>query len=141
MKVLYALFIAFGLLIFPYACKDNNSPTSSGGSMGPTPTPMPTAAVTVGTMSIGVFLYTVGDITITHGQSIQWDLTNMGHPLNIDMGSGSCLVSGRTSFPFTYTFTTPGTYHFHCGIHSSCGSGNCPNPFTCTGMIGTITVN
>jgi plastocyanin len=102
---------------------------------------MPTAAVTVGTTSIGVFLYTDSDITITHGQSIQWDLTNMGHPLNIDMDSGSCLVSGRTSFPFTYTFTAPGTYHFHCGIHSSCGSGNCPNPFTCTGMIGTITVN
>jgi len=145
MKILSALFITFCLALIPTGCS-NNYPTGpySGSSMYPTPTPGPgiTAAVTVGVVySLSSYQYTPNSITLTKGQAIQWNSTNMGHTLNIDNGSGSCLVSGQSSFPYTYTFSVSGTYHFHCGIHSTCGNAMCPNPSTCTGMIGMVTVN
>ena len=142
MKLLFAIFTIFCLLMVPYACTDNNSPTYYGGSTM-TPTPDPTVAETVSVIAMigGAYVYNMTDIHITQGQSVKWDDTNTGHPLNIDMGLGTCFVSGQTAFPFTYTFNTKGTYHFHCGIHSTCGNGTCPNPFICVGMTGTITVN
>jgi plastocyanin len=142
MKSLFVFLAAIGLSLVPFACGTNNYPTSTYMTPMPTTTPGPAAAVTVSaTGSYGSYAYSTGSITIMHGQSVMWDTSNSIHPLNIDNGSGSCLVSGDSSFPYTYTFTTAGTYHFHCGVHSTCGSGTCPNPSTCTGMVGTITVN
>jgi plastocyanin len=103
-----------------------------------TGTPTPTPAATVGQSSNN---YVNGSVTITAGQSVKWTTANNGHPLNIDDSSGSCIVSNRTSFPYTQFFAVPGTYHFHCGLHSSCGNALCPQPATCTGMIGHVTVN
>lgn len=124
---------------------DNNNTGGGGGMYGtpvPTSTPRPASAVTVTAMSTGGsgYAYAPNSFTITHGQSVRWNTSTI-HPLNIDDSSGSCLVSGTTAFPFTYTFMNAGTYHFHCGVHSSCGNGVCPNPSTCSGMVGTITVN
>ena len=146
MKQLYGFIIVVGLAFIPTACSNNypTGPYSSGGYMRPTPTPGPgsTAAVTVGvTNSAYTYQYNPSTITLTKGQAILWDSTNMGHTLNIDNGSGSCLVSGQTSFPYTYTFSVSGSYHFHCGIHSTCANGTCPNPSTCMGMVGMVTVN
>lgn len=122
----------------------SSSPTGGGmyggGSPIPTSTPGPAAAVTISAVFGSSYQFSPSTATITHGQSVQWNIATI-HPLNIDDGSGTCLVSGTTAFPYTYTFMTAGTYHFHCGVHSSCGNGMCPNPTTCTGMVGTITVN
>lgn len=145
MKILYGFLIVIGLALIPTACS-NNYPSSpySGGSMVPTPTPGggTTAAVTVGVVySAYTYQYSPNSFTLMKGQSVMWNSANMGHTLNIDDGSGTCLVSGQSSFPYAYTFSTSGTYHFHCGIHSTCASGSCPNPSTCMGMVGMITVN
>ena len=129
--------LAAGLipLLMGSSCGNNSPygmPTRPGGQ---------SAAVTIGAApSGGSFVFSPSTATITHGQAVQWNISTI-HPLNIDDGSGTCLVSGTTAFPYTYTFMTAGTYHFHCGVHSSCGNGNCPNPSTCSGMVGTITVN
>jgi plastocyanin len=140
MKLLFAIFTIVSLLMVPYGC-NNNSPTYYNGG-NPTPTPDPTVAETVGVIAVmgGAYIYNMTNIDIPQGRSVKWDNTNSGHPLNIDMGSGTCVVSGETSFPFTFTFNAKGTYHFHCGIHSTCGNGSCPDPFLCVGMVGTITV-
>lgn len=133
-------------LLVVTSCTDNNPAGSGGqyggGAPGPTSTPGPAAAVTVTAMSTGAYTYAYSttSFTITHGQSVLWNMSTI-HTLNIDNGSGTCLVSGTSAFPYTYTFATAGTYHFHCGVHSSCGNNMCPNPTTCTGMVGIITVN
>ena len=144
--VLTILATALVPLLMGSSC-GNNYPTGGGmygggGTPMPTSTPGPRAAVTIMAMSTGAYTYAYSPstVTITHGQSVQWSLSSI-HPLNIDDGSGTCLVSGTTMFPYTYTFMTAGTYHFHCGVHSTCGNGMCPNPSTCTGMVGTVTVN
>ena len=135
----------------PYSPGPANTPTfspttctdGSGNTCTPTATPAIGAVLKVITgphyalSSASVSLS--APITITQGQSVVWDSTNSGHPLNIDNGSASCVVSGNTSFPVTETFNSLGTFQFHCGLHSSCGNGNCTG---CSGnMVGTIQVN
>lgn len=146
MKNLRFLLTVLAAALVPYLMGSscNNNPTGSmyGGPPGPTSTPGPASAVTIMATGGGYssYAYSPSSVTITHRQSVQWNMSTI-HTLNIDNGSGSCLVSGTTAYPYTYTFTTAGTYHFHCGVHSSCGNNMCPNPSTCTGMVGTITVN
>ncbi len=155
MKSFYIYLLAGAILLsaLPIACGSKNistSPTSyptatptptPNGTPTPTPTPIPAAAVTISTYFASGYHYSPSSVTITHGQSILWDASNGIHPLNIDNGTGVCQVSGQSTFPYTYTFPTAGFYDFHCGAHSTCGNGSCPNPSTCSGMAGTITVN
>lgn len=145
MKNFHFLLLVLATAFVPYlmgsSCGSNPVGSMYGGIPMPTSTPGPSAAVTITAMVGGSsYVYSPSSVTITHGQSVQWNTSTI-HPLNIDNGSGTCLVSGTTAFPYTYTFMTAGTYHFHCGVHSSCASGTCPNPSTCSGMVGTITVN
>ena len=133
MKKAYLLILAISVLLwFSLACSNNYPTNSNYGMSGP---------VTISAVvSYGNYYFSPPSVTISHGQTVVWNLATI-HTLNIDNGSGSCLVSGANSFPYSYIFSTAGTYNFHCGIHSSCGNGNCPGPTTCTGMTGTVKVN
>lgn len=146
-KIMFFAILASSILI-SWACSSQNPTTNSYGygSGGGNPPPAG-SAVTITVISGPHYAITgsatalSAPITITHGQSVAWDSANAsGHPLNIDNGSGTCMVSGQTTFPFTQAFSTAGTYPFHCGVHSSCGNGTCGN--SCTGlMVGVIQVN
>jgi hypothetical protein len=146
------LFLLFALTLVTFlACASHSSTDAysngyGGGSGGGGGNPSG-SAVTISVIS-GPHYALAGSssqlsvpITITHGQSVLWDNTNSAsHPLNVDNGSGTCMVTGNTTFPFPVTFNSAGTYPFHCGVHSSCGNGTCGN--SCTGaMVGTIQVN
>lgn len=153
-----------------WACRDNaynmpGSPTSTGGST-PTPTPGSSGAtptptggsvtITVSTGTSGAsatgYVYTssagsngpdgllsltasVGDTILLPGSSL--------HPLYFDAGSSTCIYTGSQGNE-TYTFSTSGTYYFHCGNHAiNCGGGGngaCGST-TCTAMAGKVTVN
>ena len=66
------------------------------------------------------------DLTINVGDSVTWQNSDSGsHTATADGGEfdSGTLANGES---FTFTFTTAGTYTYHCGIHSS--------------MTGTITV-
>lgn len=143
---------ALGLVLF-VGCMRNYSPTSSGygggyGGGGGTPAPSSVYTLTVIPNS-GSYRYSTNGsaplsapLTITHGQSITWDSSNGGiHPLYLDNGSTCIVSSPQPSYPYTYMFSTAGTYNFHCGNHGSCSPSNttCPGA-TCTGMYGTIVV-
>jgi len=76
------------------------------------------------------------NITISQGQPVQW--TNMGSPHTVTSNPGTlgCSPTSTEAFDsgtlpgggiFTHTFTTPGTFAYHCEIHG------------CT-MAGTVTV-
>lgn|GEM_PF-1915631 len=161
-KTLLFLLLASSILI-SWACSSNPASSNmsygsygSGNTPTSTPTGNATPTITSTPSGVGATISVIGGphyalagsasqlgapVTITAGQSVIWDNTNSAsHPLNIDNGSGSCMVTGNTSFPMTQVFTTSGNYPFHCGIHSSCGNGTCGN--SCTGlMVGTIHVN
>lgn len=145
MKKALLFLLSTSAILISWACDSHSSSTNAYGYGGGNPPPAG-SAVTITVISGPHYAITGSSsalsapITITHGQSVAWDGNNGGHPLNIDNGSGTCMVSGQTTFPFTQTFNNAGTYPFHCSIHSSCGTGTCGN--SCTGaMVGTIQVN
>jgi plastocyanin len=85
-------------------------------------------------------------MTITHGQAVVFNTTLSGHTVNIDTFSGPSGTCAPTptdfttwTSPVTYTFSTPGTFFFHCDIHSGCGASTCGS--SCGGMTGSVTVN
>ena len=81
---------------------------------------------TVGTSQFGVesvtikgFAFSPGTVTIAAGQDVEWaneDATN--HTATADDGTWDTqtIAAGETT---SLTFDTPGTYPYHCAIHSS----------------------
>ena len=63
------------------------------------------------------------------------------HTLYFDAGSATCIFSGATAATQSYTFTSQGTYYFHCGVHAqNCSSQHGCGSTNCTAMAGTVVV-
>jgi plastocyanin len=98
------------------ACGSSTSVANSCGSSG--------ASANINATSSNTF--SPKTATITHGQSVCWQnsssvlhtVTDDGGSFDTDLPAGQILV---------HTYPSPGTFPFHCKIHS--------------GMTGTITVN
>jgi plastocyanin len=71
-------------------------------------------------------------ITVAQGTTVtwQWPDGSLGHNVAPDAGAIPARSGGLANGPNTYqfTFTTPGTYQYHCEAHGA------------TGMTGTVTV-
>jgi|HubBroStandDraft_1064217.scaffolds.fasta_scaffold761314_1 hypothetical protein len=145
-------FFALGL----WGCS-HTSPSSPGN---PAPTPTPTSSgpqtitVSIADGSLGGysgFYYTASGFTNNTSTGLLSLTAHVGdtislpsggfHTLYFDPGSATCIFSDATAATQTYTFTSAGTYYFHCGVHAQncsnqtgCGSTNC------TAMAGTVVV-
>lgn len=103
----------------------NNSQSSSSNSNSSS-TPVSTDAVTIQS-----FAFTPQDITVKVGTTVTWtNQDSIGHTVTSDDGdslspklNSNMLQKGDT---YTYTFSTPGTYKYHCSVHPE--------------MTGTVTV-
>ena len=113
----------------------NNQSNPNNPSATPTSTPAFVVTILFPHYTTDGATSLTAPLTINHGSSIEWNTT--GHPLYIDTGT-SCAVSSNMTFPFTYTFSTIGTYYFHCGIHGSCTSNIACPATLCTQMAGTV---
>lgn len=93
----------------------------------PTPPPTPTPAPPVVNIQISNFKFDPGTVTIKAGTKVTWtQQDSVTHTVESDTGLfiSPDLSKGDT---YSFTFTTPGTYTYHCSIHP--------------GMTGTIIVN
>lgn len=113
--------------LLPLACGSGSSPA--------TPATNPTGTGSTVTATSGD-VFSPTSITITHGGAVTFTLSGGTHTLYIDNGSGIC-AQNYSTWPQVITFPTAGTYHFHCSIHSPCGTGSCS---ACTGMAGMVIV-
>ena len=97
------------------------------GSGNTTPTPTkavtgPSKEVTING-SLGSFAFSPDTLTIPVGTTIVWtNLTNTPHTVTSD--DGKTFNSGDNSpvdsgAKFSFTFTQPGTYKYHCDFHPS----------------------
>jgi plastocyanin len=116
MRMILGLSIS-GLLVAVAACSSSTSPAQSCGSSG--------ASANIN--ATGSLNFSPKTATITHGQSVCWEnVASFNHTVTSDDGT-----SFNTTVPpgnrFVFTFPNPGTFTYHCNIHS--------------GMTGTITVN
>ena len=114
------------LLLFSLtACKSGNNPTITSTSS----TTLTTTQTSVSkfTVTISNFAFSPAQLNINTGDTVTWtNKDGVNHPIVSD--TANIFNSGNLdpNATFSYTFTTAGTYKYHCSIHPS--------------MTGTITV-
>jgi plastocyanin len=120
-----ALRLAGALLLLTFSIGCGSSSTNPPSSPTPTPGSMSVSIVS-GSSTMTTTAYAPNPVTIATGGSITWTNNDTtAHTATDNNGgynSGSIAPGGQ----FTRTFTTAGTYAYHCTLH--------PN------MVGTVNV-
>lgn len=89
----------------------------------PTATPAPTVVrVSIVTSSPNPYTFSPGSITVPKGTKIIWtNMTSAPHTVTSDAGAPAAFDSGTLLYAsnstFSFVFTTPGTYSYHCSVH------------------------
>jgi plastocyanin len=137
-KLKPALFclVALSALVLLAACgggstNTGTTPTTSTSAVTPTTgtTSAPTAtatqagnAQTVMIISSGTFAFSPATLTIKAGTTVTWkNTTTVSHTVTSDDGksfdSGTANPIAPQTGTFSFTFTTAGTFAYHCEIH------------------------
>ena len=100
------------------------APTAVPTNTVPAPTNTPSGTNGKASVSIsgayGTFGFNPSSMTVKSGTTVTWtDNTNAPHTVTSDAGdpasfNGPLMHNGAT---FSFTFTTPGTYSYHCSVH------------------------
>lgn len=133
--------IIFSLLVLLAACGSTGSGTTTAGGTTPTaaaptatptatavPTVAPTPTSTGSTVDVSMsrsgaytLFFTPQTVTISVGTTVVWtNRTNIPHTVtsddgkSFDSGMANPLAEGMT---FSFKFTKPGTYKYHCALH------------------------
>lgn len=87
----------------------------------PSTTPSNGTQIMISGTSASNFAFSPGTITIKAGTTIVWtNMSDAPHTSTSDPGSPVTWDSGPLNTnggTFSMTFSTPGTYHYHCSIH------------------------
>ena len=126
-QVLFCL-VALSALVLLAACGGGSTNTGTGTT--PTTAATPTSATQVGnaqnvmiiTDSSGSFAFSPATLTIKAGTTVTWkNTTAVAHTVTSDDGksfdSGMANPIAAQSGTFSFTFTSPGTFAYHCAIH------------------------
>jgi amicyanin len=136
--ILFSLVAVIALILLA-SCGGSSTNTESGTTptiapiatptTGTTNTPTTTATqasngktVTITTDSSGSFAFSPATLTIKAGTTVTWiNNTAVGHTVTSDDGksfdSGTSNPIAAQGGTFSFTFTTPGTFAYHCEIH------------------------
>jgi plastocyanin len=128
--VLFCL-VALSALVLLAACGGGSTNTGTGTTptTGTTNTPAATATqagntqtVMIITNSSGSFAFSPANLTIKAGTTVTWkNATMVSHTVTSDDGksfdSGTTNPIAAQSGTFSFTFTTAGTFAYHCSIH------------------------
>lgn len=125
-----SLSILAALIVGGLACGDSTSYGGGGGGGGNPPTG--DVVITVGAMGKTTTAYDPNPfvVALNGAASVNVKFANVDgitHTVTQDGASPTFNHSFAHFGTFTFTFTTAGTYNYHCGIHPT--------------MVGTITVN
>ena len=124
--VLFCL-VALSALVLLAACGGSSTNTGTTPTTGTTSTPIATATqagngqTVVITDSSGTFAFSPATLTIKAGTTVTWkNNTTVSHTAtsddgkSFDSGTSNPIAPGGT---FSFTFTTAGTFPYHCAIH------------------------
>ncbi|HEX8847726.1 MAG TPA: plastocyanin/azurin family copper-binding protein [Pyrinomonadaceae bacterium] len=103
-----------------------SQPTKSSTTLAAASSNAPAA----NTVEISNFQFTPKLLSVRVGTTVTWTSKEGTHTVTADNGvfASDNLTAGQS---FSYTFTKPGTYRYHCSFHGSKGGG---------GMSGVIKV-
>ena len=117
--------VAGGLVWYGVAHKtgSNMSSMNMNSSNSNNNAPVATSAVTIQN-----FAFSPANITVKTGTTVTWtNKDSVAHTVTeSDSQTGPSSVDVDPGSNYTFTFKTPGTYHYHCTIHSE--------------MVGTVKV-
>lgn len=105
--------------------QSSTSPASTSTGSSSTTTTAPASSA----VQISGFAFQPKQVSIAVGQAVTWTQQDSApHTVSSDAGAPVAFDSGNLAKgqQFTFTFTTAGTYGYHCKLHSS--------------MTGTVTV-
>lgn len=106
----------FAVVLATAACNSNSSPSASSGGAGGASQSTGGSGSSVSIIDFG---FNPSSTTVKAGTTVNW--TNTGsatHTVTADDGSfDSGHLSGGSNF--SHTFSTAGTFTYHCAIHSS----------------------
>lgn len=89
------------------------------------------------TIDVSNFTFTPVTQTVTVGTTVHWNWVGGFHSVVSDTGLFSSVPpTTTTGVNFSYTFTQPGTYYYHCSVHGTAGDGS----HLGVGMSGVIVV-
>ena len=74
------------------------------------------------TVSVEDFQFNPGSTTVATGGQVQWSWTGSNHTVTSDPGSSETFGSGgpfNAGHVYSHNFNTPGTFTYHCEVHSS----------------------
>jgi plastocyanin len=130
MKRHHSIAIVAALIVGGLACGDSTGYGGGGGGGGNPPTG--DVLITVGAMGKTTTAYAPNPfvVALNGGASVNVKFANVDaltHTVTQDGASPTFNHSFAKFATFTITFTTAGTYNYHCDIHHN--------------MVGTITVN
>ncbi|HVN65576.1 MAG TPA: cupredoxin domain-containing protein [Methanomicrobiales archaeon] len=92
------------------------APATTMTTVPPTTVTTPAAPVTV---TIQDFIFHPASVTVPAGTTVTWmNKDTATHSIVSDAGkfSSSNLLTGQS---FSFTFTAPGSYPYHCGVHTA----------------------
>jgi plastocyanin len=96
-------------------CTSSQSPAPQGaGTAAPAAGP--------GAITIKSFAFSPQEMTVKQGTTVTWtNQDGVAHTIVSDAGAPEAISSGPVSQggSFSFTFTKPGTYPYHCSIHPS----------------------
>jgi plastocyanin len=110
---------------------NNNNPMNPSPTPTPSPTPNPggstsSVAIPGGASTLGADAYRPNPLNIATGTTVTWtnsdSVTHTSTSNNSTWNSGNIPPGGQ----FSFTFSTAGTFQYHCAIHP--------------GMVGSVVV-
>jgi plastocyanin len=130
-KPVLLFLVALSALVILAACGSSSTGAGTGTTptAGTTSTPAATATQTGNTQTVmiitdssGSFAFSPASLTVKSGTTVTWkNTTVVSHTVTSDDGksfdSGASNPIAAQSGTFRFTFTTAGTFAYHCAIH------------------------
>ena|SRR5438309_7026535 len=114
----YTRFISASLVFGLAACGGGTGPYGGTTNQNPPPPPPPVSGTTVNaTPSIA---FTPATLTVDAGQAVTFAFGSVGHNVTFDTqaaGTPADIPGINSGVAVDRTFTTSGTYRYHCTIH------------------------
>ena len=107
--ILGILVILMGALLLTQNQNANSASNNAQGSSG-----------TVHNIVITDYMFAPSQLIINFGDTVVWKNNGMmGHTVTSDSGSEMSSPTLASGASYNHTFSTTGTYNYHCSIHSS----------------------
>lgn len=96
-----------------------SSKSTGGASNNAAATTAPTGSASGGNVDIKNIAFNPSQLSVKAGGTVTWTFDDSGTSHTVTADDGSFDSGQHSSGTFSHTFATPGTFTYHCNIHST----------------------